>query len=173
MTPRTRFLDVGVYQPFRPSIRPNQTTMGNDLLQDLRLRGSNPSTLAQGCRHRYRDAGPRHRCQHAMFSGPEHVPVPPCPIPTRAAGSGSTRNSIHSNSLAHSVANFVDLRQRNEVFEDWSLKRMGPVLTRDGSPRSAPGHDRLWQLLKRLVCTCAGASSETTRTSRTSTTSSS
>ena len=71
----------------------------------------------------------------AMFSVLNMYLFQPLPYPHSEQLVQVHRTSIHSDSWPHSVANFLDLRQRNEVFEEMvAYNGMGPVLTREGQP---------------------------------------
>jgi len=109
--------------------------MGSDFLQDLRYAartlGRAPGfaaiaivTLALGI-----------GANTAMFSVLNMYLFQPLPYPHSEQLVQVHRTSIHSDSWPHSVANFVEFRQRNEVFEEMvAYNGMGPVLTREGQP---------------------------------------
>jgi len=71
----------------------------------------------------------------AMFSVLNMYLFQPLPYPHSEQLVQVHRTSIHSDSWPHSVANFLDFRQRNDVFEEMvAYNGMGPVLTREGQP---------------------------------------
>jgi len=109
--------------------------MENDFIQDLRYAGRTlrraPGfaaiavvTLALGI-----------GANTAMFSVLNMYLFQPLPYPHSEQLVQVYRTSIHSDSWPHSAANFLEFRQRNDVFEEMvAYNGMGPVLTRDGQP---------------------------------------
>jgi len=70
-----------------------------------------------------------------MFSVLNMYLFKPLPYPHSEQLVQVHRTSIYSDSWPHSAANFVDFRQRNDVFEEMvAYNGTGPVLTRDGQP---------------------------------------
>jgi len=109
--------------------------MGDDFLQDLRYAARSlrraPGfaavaviTLALGI-----------GANTAMFSVLNTYLFRPMPYPQSDQLVQVFRTSIHSDSWPHSAANFVDFRERNDVFSEMvTYDGMSPVLTRDGQP---------------------------------------
>ena len=109
--------------------------MGDDFLQDLRYAARSlrraPGfaavaviTLALGI-----------GANTAMFSVLNTYLFRPMPYPQSDQLVQVFRTSIYSDSWPHSAANFVDFRERNDVFSEMvTYDGMSPVLTRDGQP---------------------------------------
>ena len=109
--------------------------MGDDFLQDLRYAARSlrraPGfaavaivTLALGI-----------GANTAMFSVLNTYLFRPLPYPQPEQLVQVFRTSIHSDSWPHSAANFVDFRERNDVFAEMvTFNGMSPVLIRDGQP---------------------------------------
>jgi len=71
----------------------------------------------------------------AMFSVLNTYLFKPLPYPQPERRVQVFRTSIHSDSWPHSVANFVDFRERNHVFAEMvAFNGTTPVLIRDGQP---------------------------------------
>ena len=109
--------------------------MGNDFLQDLRYAARTlrraPGFAATAIVTLALGIG----ANTAMFSVLNMYLFQPLPYPHSEQLVQVHRTSSHSDGWPHSVANFVEFRQRNEVFEKMvAYNGMGPVLTREGQP---------------------------------------
>ena len=97
------------------------------------LRGAVAATRSWFAGRGHRDAGAGHRGQHGDVQRAEHLPLPSASIsPARAAGSG-VPHVDPLGQLAALAANFIDFRERNDVFTEMvTFNGMTPVLIRDG-----------------------------------------